>query len=90
MARGRCDVAWSMVTSIVRIVSLSMSGKEPPLEAFIPNTFLPEEMQRRELTKADIEKAEEYKRKKADLDIRIMTQLAREGKLKRRPNGTAR
>jgi hypothetical protein len=49
MSKGRGALAWGTTASIVRASILAISGKEPPLESFIPKPYLPE-FAKRELT----------------------------------------
>lgn len=68
---------------MVRAVFLAMTGEDPPLENFIPPDFLPDEFKPYKPTPEEQQKIDEWKDKKAKLDLRIMADLAKQGKLKR-------
>lgn len=73
MARGKLNSEWMQTTSLLRIICLSFSGQEPPLESLVPEEFRPKV---KELT----EKEKELLKAKKALDIKIMNQLRAEGK----------
>lgn len=85
MAKGRGALVWGSTASIVRASILAISGKEPPLEAFIPKPYLPEfttrltdgdrEFMERLGAKTVEEAAEIIKAKKAKLDTQIFAQV---------------
>lgn len=80
--------SWGHTASAVRSVFLAMVGEEPPLKAFIPNEFLADSQKTPEMTEQEKdlikrlgvetreEAAEELKRRKQKMDLRIMTDNA--------------
>lgn len=89
MAKGRGALAWGTTASLVRASILAISGKEPPLESFIPKTYMPdfakakltaEEKELMESLGAETveEAAAIIRQKKAALDMRILSGSGRE------------
>lgn len=88
MSRGRLGQAWAEVAAVIRSISLTMVGQEPPLAVFIPPEFVPKTHAAPELTPEQKAQVEEQKRKLAAADHAILAALAAQGKPSRVRRGT--